>query len=584
MAQMPQRADPGNKFIVFNNFETMDTQNARYDLARERFAWLENLQPIGRNRLLVVPAPLAALATIGGQTVQKLFFANYNNADFIIAFTVSGAGYQVNAATGVFVQFAPPATFSDPDMTQWKSERVLIADANSGYATWDGSVFVKKGGLSPVFTITNGGSGYVTPTVTISGGSGVGATATATQVGGVITAVTLTNPGSGYLAGDTITVTINPVGGGAGATVTGKIWPFLSITPTTIAVFQGRVWLAGGRVLFWTGTGGFDDSNPADASGQTTLPDADLVHFITALRSLNNYLYIFGDNSIKQIGTITIVGSTTLFTIVTLSSDQGTTFPLSIVSYNRLILFANKVGVYAVFGASVEKISNEMDGVFQGIDFSQNLQGALNDLSNIRCYLLLARYVDPRLGITRSIMMTFQNKRWFVTSQGNSVAAICSAQIGGGIETFASSGSDVTQILQTTTSAVTFFLQTSLSANGDPTRQKKMIRVGVAQSSVSPGTVTATGDSENNSLSSQYQVATPVQWVNGLGQPVNFVNGSGAAVTFTGSGFVWTRYQQDAAGMVLGASLSGQFAGYTVNSIIVEYDPSRPVMVSTGAV
>jgi hypothetical protein len=581
---MPQQqAAAGHKFIVFNNFETMDTQNTRYDLARERLAWLENLQPIGRNRLQTVPAPLAALATLTGETVQKFFYANYNNTDYIIAFTASGAGYQVNASTGAFVKFANAGTFTNPDMTQWQSARILIADPTAGYSTWDGTAFVTAGGVSPVFTVTAGGSGYTGgATAAITGGSGGGATATVQVVGGVVVGLTLTAAGSGYKAGDTLTVTISAVSGGSGATATGKIWPILSIVPTTIAVFQGRVWLAGARQLFWTGTGGFDDSASADASGITTIPDADLVHQITALRALNNYLYIFGDNSIKQIGTITVSGSTTLFTIITLSSDQGTTFPLSILSYNRLIIFANKVGVYAVFGASVEKISNEMDGIFEAIDFSQPLQAALNDMANIRCYLLLVRYIDPRQGITRSLMLAFMNKRWFVVSQGNGVEAICSAPIAGALETFGSSGADVTQLLQSITTSVPFLIITALSGNGEPYTQKKTIRIGVAQSSVNPGTISATSDSENESLPTQYLVATPVKWINGAGAQVIWVNGSAAVITFTGSGFLWTRYQGDAAGITLGASLAGQFSGYTINAIVVEYE-GRGDMFSKGS-
>lgn len=582
-APAPAPRTSQNKFLVFNEFETMDTQSARFDLPKKRAAWLENLQPIGPNRLQGVPGPLAALQTLTGETVQKFFYANYNGNDYIIAFAVSGAAYQVNASSGAAVKFAIAGTFSNADMTQWQSSRILIADASAGYSEWDGSVFVQPGGISPVFVVTAGGSGYTSgATAAISGGSGSGATASVQVVGGVVVGLTLTAAGSGYKAGDTITVTISPVGAGSGATATGKIWPIISLAPTTIAVFQGRVWLAGGRVLFWTGTGGFDDVASADASGQTTIPDADLVHQITALRSLNNYLYIFGDNSIKQIGTISVSGSTTLFTIVTLSSDQGTTFPQSIVSYNRLILFANKVGVYAVFGASVEKVSNEMDGVFQAADFTQPLQAALNDLNNIRCYLLLIRYIDPVAG-TRSLLLTFFNKRWFVISQGNSLAAICSAPINGTLETFGSSGADVTQLLDSLTTAVTFLIRTALSSNGAPHTQKRAITVGVAQSSSSAGTVAATSDSENNSNPAQYGVATPVTWINNSGQQVVWVNNSSSVVTFVGSGFLWTRYQPAASGLCLGASLSGTFTGYTMNEIVIEY-ADGPEMVSKGSV
>ena len=129
---------------------------------------------------------------------------------------------------------------------------------------------------------------------------------------------------------------------------------------TTLAVFQGRVWLgrgSSGRELEWTGTGGFDDFSPSNASGALNINDADLVHQITALRTFNNYLFIMGDQSVKQIGNISLnaSGTVTLFTILTLSSDVGTIYRNSCGSFNRIFMFANPTGIYAVLGSSVQK-------------------------------------------------------------------------------------------------------------------------------------------------------------------------------------------------------------------------------------
>jgi hypothetical protein len=56
------------------------------------------------------------------------------------------------------------------------------------------------------FIIINGGSGYTTPAVIISGGGGTGATATAYVSHGVIYNMILTNAGSGYTSAPTVTI------------------------------------------------------------------------------------------------------------------------------------------------------------------------------------------------------------------------------------------------------------------------------------------------------------------------------------------------------------------------------------------
>lgn len=67
--------------------------------------------------------------------------------------------------------------------------------------------------------ITSGGSGYTSPpTVTISGANGVGATAVATVIGGVVTAVTVTSGGTGFTGTPSVVFS----GGGATTQATGS--------------------------------------------------------------------------------------------------------------------------------------------------------------------------------------------------------------------------------------------------------------------------------------------------------------------------------------------------------------------------
>ena len=94
-----------------------------------------------------------------------------------------------------------------------------IVTVTGGGGTNAAATAVISGGVSSV-TLTGGGSGYTAaPTISFSGGGGSGAAATATLTGGVVTAVTINNSGSGYSTAPTVTFT--PISGNTPATNAG---------------------------------------------------------------------------------------------------------------------------------------------------------------------------------------------------------------------------------------------------------------------------------------------------------------------------------------------------------------------------
>ena len=90
--------------------------------------------------------------------------------------------------------YRKPNTSSTDDVNRLK------AGANSQYN--NNKTFIVK-----ELVIENGGTSYsVPPVVTISGGGGTGATATAVIDSGVVTSITITNAGSGYTSTPTVTI------------------------------------------------------------------------------------------------------------------------------------------------------------------------------------------------------------------------------------------------------------------------------------------------------------------------------------------------------------------------------------------
>jgi hypothetical protein len=596
-AALPQQADPGaaqrqsSKLLQMPGWKKMNTKVARQNLPDDQAAWIENLQPIAPNDMSVVPGALASIATFSTSTANRTWFANINAIDYIILFLGTGASagslIAINANSGASTAFA--SGFTKPDMTVFGSSRLLIIDPTGGYATWDGTLFVGPGGISPNIHVTSAGAGYTSaPTVSFTGGAGGnagGAHATATVAGGFVTGITLTNPGTGNAAGAAITVVLTGGGFSSAATATVVVWP--QVFGNTIDVFAGRVWWASTtasgqfRQLNFTGTGAstgatYDDLNPSDAAGSTTITDQDLAHGITALRNLNNYLYIFGDQSVKQIGSINVSSSTTLFTILTLASDIGTTFLMSIRSYNRLVLFANKQGVYGIFGATVQKISDDLDGIFQALNFGQELSAALNDLRNIHCYALLVSYIDPVVG-QRSLICIYQTDQWFLVSGidrvGSQLTSIVSVPLASSaqVETFGISSTAVSQMLQDASFALPIKFQTALSSNKNIIQAKMASRGGVAVTAGQASSFMMALDTENDTNVYTLQAAAVLNWVNNLGQTVNWQNNSLSFVTFIAGGYRFPRADVEGYGKVIGITVTGTVVSFAINAMAIEY-------------
>ena len=105
-------------------------------------------------------------------------------------------------------------------------------------------------------TVTSGGAGYTSaPTVTLSlpPGGGTRATATATVTGGAVSGFTIINPGSGYLIPPTVTIT---GGGGSGALATAHVTAAAADLVVALAQF-GRC----GELVITKGTAGGANGN-----------------------------------------------------------------------------------------------------------------------------------------------------------------------------------------------------------------------------------------------------------------------------------------------------------------------------------
>ena len=507
-------------------------------------------------------------ATISGGNVVAINIVNpglgYTDAPSI---TITGGGGTNAAATAVLGSGLVSAiTITNPGSGYTNTPTVTITGGGgSNAAATTGFLTFATGAIGIV--VNNGGTGYTSaPTVNISAapGGGVNATATAIVNGGTVTQIVVNNPGAGYTSAPTVTLSS---GGGSNATATAIL---TSDSSVDIASFQGRVWIAQGRTVFYSAAGSYNDFVTVSA-GNLNLQDDTLHSKITALISANNFLYVFGDDSINVFSDVR-VGTTglTTFTNTNVSASVGSRRIDAIFPYFRSLLFMNDYGVYALVGATTTKLSDSLDGIFPLIDFTQPVSGGQVLLNNILCAAFSFTYNDPING-ARQLQAVFFDKKWFLTSQGT-LSHITSVPLASGISMYGTGGTNLVKLYGDTTSNVSSMIQTALWPLTDIIRDKQALKLGVEATLTQGGILSLTVDSEYQS-SPTYTLTNYVVWTNYLGNTIPWQNNSSQIVNWLKTGG-YELFKSDAQqyGKYLGYTINSTSPGFTYNTFEMEYE------------
>jgi hypothetical protein len=650
-------AEQKKSYEVVKQFKGVNTKANRTAIADDEFYWLENAMPIGYGNLKITPT----YSNVGNVTFTSsvTFYcsANIGLVDYLVAFETNGSAEYVRLDTNVKGTIAAAGTFSGSgvNISQWKNDRILIADPAKGYFTWDGKNLVFIGAIaqigivqagtgytsapaviisapnnangvqatavatitantvssititeagtgynaSPTVTfvggggsnasavagittfatgtvsviITSGGTGYTNASnlsVTISGGGGSNATAQGIVSGGIVTQAVMTNVGSGYTNSSNITVTIT---GGGGTNATAKA--IINTEPVVgIQSFSGRVWIANGRTVTYSAAGSYSDFTSISA-GSVTLTDATLHGNITQLLSANNFLYIFGDDSINVFSDVRVTtAGTTLFTNTNVSASVGSKLPYAIYPYFRSVLFMNNYGIYALVGSTTTKVSDSLDGVFPNIDFTAPVYAGQVLLNNILCAAFNFKYTGG-LGVSKSsryIQAIFFEKKWFFTSATNDLAYITSAPLGGRINLYGTNGTSCVRLYADASSSINSYIQTSLNPMKDPIRTKQALKVGIEATLTNAAELIVTVDSETGS-SAPVLLGELIDWINNVSIPIPWINNSSAVVSWYGGGG-YTLYKTDAKqwGKYLGMTVTSTGANFVINGFEYEHE------------
>lgn len=646
-------AEQKKSYQVVKEFRGINTKANRTAIDDNEFAWLENAMPIGYANLKITPYSSNTAVTFAN-VVTGLYSANIINNDYALTFEADGRCEQVDIVSNVKSNVAVAGTFSNSgiNITQWKSERVLIGDKDKGIFSWDGTNLVAIGAVGSI-GIINGGTGYTTtpavtisapnqtggiqaeaeaiitanvvtsiilteggtgytspPTITISGGGGANANAVCSLVtfatgtvsvlvtnggtgytnvantvvtisgggganaagqailsGGQLVNVIMTNAGSGYTNSSNITVTIT---GGGGSNATAKA--IINSDPVTgIQTFSGRTWISQGRTVSYSAAGTYNDFTSISA-GTLTLTDNTLHSNIVQLLSANNFLYIFGEDSINVFSDVRVTDSgITIFTNTNVSASVGTRLPYAIFPYFRSVLFMNEYGVYALVGSTTSKLSDPLDGVFPNIDFATaSVTAGQVLLNNILCAAFNIRYNDN--GTYRYIQAVFFEKKWFFTNQRTDLKLVMSIPSDGKIKMFGTNGTHLYQLYNDFSSEVPSIIKSPLQAMGDPIRTKQALKIAIEATVQNSAVLSVTVDSETNS-SPAYSLGNFVNWLNNFSVPIPWTNNSSTVITWSG-GQGYSLFKTDAEqwGKYLGMTVTSNSAGFVVNGFEYEHE------------
>ena len=476
----------------------------------------------------------------------------------------AAATISANAISSIFLLEAGSGYTSSPTIT-------FNGGGGSG-ANAVASITTFAQGTVSVF-VTNGGVGYTSnPTVTISGGGGANATGQAIVNGNIVTQVIMTNVGSGYTNTANITVAISS-GGGSNATAKAII---NTETNSGIQSFSGRVWISSGRTVYYSAAGSYSDFVTVSA-GTVVLTDATLHGNIIQLLSANNFLYIFGDDSINVFSDVRVTSTgATLFTNTNVSASVGTKLAYAIFPYFRSVLFMNDYGVYALVGSTTSKISDSLDGIFPNVDFTTgNVNGGQVLLNNILCAAFNFRYTGG-LGTSSSaryIQAIFFEKKWFFTSAGNNLKFVTSAPVGGKITLYGTDGTSCIKMYANTTTNLNSYVQTSLNPMKDPIRTKQALKVGIEATLTNSSIISVSVDSETGS-SPVVDLGQTIVWINNFSATIPWINNSSTIINWTTGSTGYTLYKTDAKqyGKYLGMTVTSTNAGVVYNGFEYEHE------------
>lgn len=551
-----------NRTIGWREFAGVNLTSVRTAIEDREWAWMENAIPIGGGNVKLVPGP-APLATSGDAlpaTLARSYGFVLAGDPVLIVIGADGSLTEVNVATGVVDTMAAAATVTTAArMTIWEDTRLLIIDS-TGYFFWDGTTFVTAGATktgnttntSPVITNIGSTAGLFAD-MPVSG-SGIPA-------GALILSVD---------SGTQITLTVNATATASGVTLTFGT----AKTGSAIAVFEGRVWIkTARRTIEYSAPATFADFNLTHGAGSEVLTDPVFIGSITNLLTALQQLWIVGEGAVNAISNVQTTGSplTTTFNNTNIVSAVGSNFPSSVSSFFRTVVFLTQYGIYAIVGATPQKLSDKLDGLFPALDLDADCPHAIGTVHNVFIWAVLVPYVPPPgtgVGAARALLLCFAQGKWFFMSE-TALTWITSVVVDGQPTLWGTDGDALFQLAADPTEPVDYVIKGKLFDFGDATQQKLLNRIGMEF--LSDNAVSPTLTVENEYTEQMVELVGGGNALTFMGQnlvPLTFTNN----LMFVSGGLQLIRQGRDIGlrGNYLGMTLTGTEPVWTLSGLAME--------------
>ena len=331
--------------------------------------------------------------------------------------------------------------------------------------------------IAPHASITDTGYWAINSTSIIAGGSGYGfpvlsvidvtATVQASPMltagvsGGAIASVSIVSGGQ-FKASVTPTVVITD----AAITAVGSVslMPF-GIQGNAVETYSGQVWIANGASRYTSAPGSVSDFATSDGGLSVKDNDSFLKVGYTRFIQMNGFLWMVADCSINYIGNVTTTGSppVTNYSKQNADPEVGTIWPNTVIPWGNQLLLANSWGVFLGLGSRMQKVSDELDGIYQTVlNPLITPSVAKMTLFGRKIVFLLLPIVDPVSGAQQNKLLIWDGKKWWVSSQSKTLTYIATQEINSVLTAYGTDGNDIYPLFTIPSAGLMKTLQTRL--------------------------------------------------------------------------------------------------------------------------